>query len=183
MKLRDVLKKHEITDEKIVNDIEEYVSSTLADKSDNMIPKSRFDEVIKERNELRADLSEKDGEIGNLNAKIEKLSESEKTISVLEEDNKNLKKDLYDWKLGLWKEKAVYFADDKFKDKAEKIKDDFVFPDEGKELTLEQIEQNLKQIKPYEKAEYFEQRKSFDGTKPKGTPPTPSKDPLDEFDK
>ena len=183
MKLRDVLKKHEITDEKIVTAIEEYISDTLAAKSDNMIPTPRFNEVIEQRNELRAELSELKGEYDILEKKLEKFGESEKTISVLEEDNKNLKKDLYDWKLGLWKEKAVYFADDKFKDKAEKIKDDFVFPDEGKELTLEQIEQNLKQIKPYEKAEYFEQRKSFDGTKPKGTPPTPSKDPLDEFDK
>jgi len=73
MKLRDVLKKHEITDEKIVTAIEEYVSDTLAAKSDNMIPTPRFNEVIEQRNELRAELSELKGEYDILEKKLRKI--------------------------------------------------------------------------------------------------------------
>jgi len=181
MKLRDVLKKHEITDEKIVNDIEEYVSSTLAEKSDNMIPTPRFNEVIEQRNELRAELSELKGEYDILEKKLEKFGESEKTISVLEDENKNLKKSVLEIRTNQWNERSKYFTDEKYKEKADKIREDFIFPEKDKELTLEQVENNLKQFKPYEKAEYFEARKILDGTKPQGSPPPVVKDPLDVF--
>ena len=182
VKLNEVLAKHEITDESAIADLEDYISKTLAAKSDNMIPKSRFDEVIEQRNQLKADLSEKDGEVNKLNKNITKLGKSGESLKILEDENKSLKAEVLNIRHEQWKSREHYFTDEEFKEKSDKIRDDFIFPEEDQELTLEQIEKNINAFKPYEKVNYFGiEPLDPDGKKPKGIPPKEYKSPFDVF--
>lgn len=176
MKLVELLKKHGIENAELEKDVESYIDATLAVKSENMIPKQRLDEVIHQRNSLKADLSEKDGELAELKAKFEKIG----NVDELSKKNQELQEYVYKVRLDEWQQKASVFSsdDDAIKAKIEKIKDEFILDDE---LTLEQIESNLKSYQRYDKIDYFnqqEQPKHFDATPPKPGSNVKYKDPF-----
>jgi hypothetical protein len=164
MKLIDVLKKHGIEDAEVIKSVEEYVDATLAVKSENMIPKSRFDEVVSQRNNLKADISEREAEIAAM--KEQQIDVGE--ISKIKESKAELEKKVYEIRASEWEKKSSLFTTDneELKNRLEKIKDEFVVNDQ---LTLDQIEQNLKAWQRYEKIDYFslpDIKPSFDSRKP-----------------
>ena len=182
MNLVELLKKHGIEDNIVISEVEGYVNSKLAENSDS-IPKSRFDEVIKQRNELRADLSEREAKIENLNKKIETFDNSDlkAQLETFKTENETLKQNVYETKKAQWEKVSGFFNDDNTKDKAEKIKKFFQFPEGEQDLTLDQIDNNLKEYERFEAAGVFnveQAQQSFDSTRAKSERPNTFYDPF-----
>lgn len=142
---------------KLIASIEQLVKTAESNKTDG-IPESRFKEVIAQRNELRADKADLESK---LDAKTKEVEALETTV----EEQKKYKTELDEYKhqqfkeqKSRWMEKSKLFdveETDKLHDRIAKIKDDFVFHEDDKEYTEQEIAQNLKMLKPYEKINYF----------------------------
>lgn len=141
----------------LVASVEQLVES--AETQNTGIPKDRFNQVIKERNEARADLAEKEAELTELQNKLETATDKVTELDKVKNDYESLKHEQFKKERDRWIEKAKVFdveKDDKLFDRIEKIRGDFHFHDKVEEYTPEEIAHNLQMAKPYEKIGYFQ---------------------------
>jgi len=153
MDLKALFAKHSVESAELLADIQSSLDSS------DMIPNSRFKQVIKERNELRADMAEKDSNIETLKAEKELLATDINGLTKIKtmwesEETKRTAKIKTDWE-----DKSKIFDienTDKRFDKVSEMKDSFVFAAEGEELTPEQMKANLEKMAFLEKAKVFD---------------------------
>jgi uncharacterized phage infection (PIP) family protein YhgE len=123
--------------------------------SGNMIPKSRFDAIYREKKELDGKLAEMTSEIETLNQQLESNKEIISQADTYKQELESFKKTQYENQIKAWKEKEAFFRVDKnHKDyeRRAKLMAEFSLSEEGKELTAEQIASNIKQFNLLEKA-------------------------------
>jgi len=155
-KVKDLFTTAGVENPELMASIEQLVKT--AESGNTGIPVSRFNEVIGERNELRANNAELEATIAENGVKIEgletKVTESETYKTELTE----FKHKAFKEKREHWIDKAKIFAvdeDDKLYENIQAIKDDFVFHDNIDDYTEQDIAQNISMLKPYEKIGYF----------------------------
>jgi len=152
MDLKALFAKHSVESAELLADIQSSLDSS------DMIPNSRFKQVIKERNELRADMAEKDSNIETLKAEKELLATDINGLTKIKtmwegEETKRTAKIKTDWE-----DKSKIFDienTDKRFDKVSEMKDSFVFAAEGEELTPEQMKANVEKYTLLEKTGVF----------------------------
>ena len=175
MDLKALFAKHSVESAELLADIQASLDSS------DMIPNSRFKQVIKERNELRADAAEKESNIETLKAEKEKLATEKNSLTEYKtkwegEETKRTAKIKTDWE----NKKKIFAIDstDKRFEKVSEIKDSFVFAAEGEELTPEQMKSNLEKMVFLEKAKVFgtsEEAPNYDRGKVKESDSHPEK--------
>lgn len=166
MALKDILKEAGIDNPDLEAKLEREI--TVAQDKSGYVPKERFNEVNKKWRELEATHSElvtehealksKSGSNAELSAKI---TEYEAKIQAYETEKTTELK-------SRWDKYNKYFSVKQEENKElfakiEPIKGKFVFAEEGKELTNDQLRQNLNNVEILETAGFFteEERKSF----------------------
>lgn len=155
-KVKSLFAQHGVEGAELIAGIEQLL--TTAESNNTGVPISRLNEVIAERNNLRADKSEDAATIEGLQAKLE-TAKTELEAS----GGYKTKLDAYETKefgtmKSSWAETQKIFAipeTDKRFPKMEKIKSDFVFKDKIDDYTKEEIAQNIAAFKPYEKMGYL----------------------------
>ena len=80
-------------DELIKLGLTEEQATKLIEKYGNMIPQSRFNEVVEEKNKLKADLTERDKQLSELQKNNSSNEELKKQITELQEKNKASEKE------------------------------------------------------------------------------------------
>lgn len=80
-------------DELIKLGLTEEHATKLIEKYGNMIPQSRFNEVVEEKNKLKADLTERDKQLSELQKNNSSNEELKKQITELQEKNKASEKE------------------------------------------------------------------------------------------
>ena len=80
-------------DELIKLGLTEEQATKLMEKYGNMIPQSRFNEVVEEKNKLKADLTERDKQLSELQKNNSSNEELKKQITELQEKNKASEKE------------------------------------------------------------------------------------------
>lgn len=80
-------------DELIKLGLTEEQAMKLIEKYGNMIPQSRFNEVVEEKNKLKADLTERDKQLSELQKNNSSNEELKKQITELQEKNKASEKE------------------------------------------------------------------------------------------
>jgi len=154
---KELLAKHGINNADLEKDLDGYVAESISKKTKNTIPYERFKEKVSELKNLRADFGEKEVAFDSMKTKLESFQGETSKLKELEERNNVLLGQLREHKLKQWETiKSNFFDDDgKFTAKGERIKDDFSFATEGKQLSIEEIEANINKFTPYKKMEYF----------------------------
>jgi hypothetical protein len=163
MSLQEILARHVPEHPELENELESYLSDRLSEGG--AIPKSRFDEVISQRNVLREQLQELSRELTALHGRLDGQSESE----ALREENEKLTRQVVQGLQREWDRFAPLFELEPthpLHERVARIREDFAFP-EG-EWTVADYERNLEAIQPYLKADYFHQPEppEVDGAKP-----------------
>ncbi|MCD4829617.1 MAG: hypothetical protein K8R90_09355 [Candidatus Cloacimonetes bacterium] len=166
--ISELLASLDVQDEDLAKAITAWLESALAEQGS--IPKSRFDEVISQRNELRQNVEELDSELEALRRQSEQQQPAE--TQRLTDENAKLRKQLTQLMLDQWAHYAAWFQPGHpHHDKAMRIADDFHLPAKGKQLSLEDIEHNLQAIRPYLKADFFAAPGIIDSTPPAARAP------------
>ena len=179
MKFAEILAKHGVENAELVKALK-----TALDNS-GRLPEGRATEIITQRDNLIADLLEKNAEIEQLKSKIEtnqtKFTEEINGLTEYKtkwegEETKRTAKIKTDWE----NKKKIFAIDstDKRFEKVSEIKDSFVFAAEGEELTLEQMKSNLEKMVFLEKAKVFgtsEEAPNYDRGKVKKSDSHPEK--------
>lgn len=147
--------------------------SAETQNTDRTIPYPRFKEVISERNNLQAEIAEREATIDNLK---QSQSEFKEQIADLNKFKKELdvwKKQRHEKNVAEWDLKRKVFdveeGDPNF-EKIEKIKHRFKT---GDELSPSDVAQNIEVFKTYEEINYFAQddtKSGFSTKKPDGKP-------------
>jgi len=176
--LKELLAKHGVENANL--EAEVNVLLTSAGSQNAGIPKDRFDTVIGERNQLRADVSERDATIAEINATIETQKADIDRLSGIEVEYKTFKDAENKRELDKWIErKKVLMVDDSNPDyeKVQKVLHKF---NVSEELTPEQIKSNNTLFETYEEVDYFAKtdNKYPDGKKP-GAQKLPKLNPFD----
>jgi predicted nuclease with TOPRIM domain len=147
----------EILDNRVPADVraelEAYLDSHLSENGG--IPKSRFDEVIGQRNALREQLAENTREIEALHTRFDSLPE----IDSLREENETLTRQVAETRRREWAQYEPLFRLEPghpLYTKVQRIRDEFDIPENDTECTPETVERNLSAIRPYLNADYFE---------------------------
>ncbi|GEM_PF-2309810 len=166
--ITEVLAAHGVEDETLAAALSEWFEASLAENAN--IPKSRFDEVIAQRNELRRRIEEDGQELQALRTQAQQRPPEE--WNRLMEENRTLQQQLVQRRLDEWAPYAAWFQPGHPNyEKAQRVADDFRLPQDGQTLTLEQAQHNLGAIQPYLKAGYFVQPAHVDSTPPSGRAP------------
>lgn len=155
-KVKSLFAQHGVEGAELIAGIEQLL--TAAESNNTGVPISRLNEVIAERNNLRADKAEADATIEGLNSKLE-TAETELGVS----GGYKAKLEAYETKefgtmKSSWAETQKIFGipeTDKRFPKMEKIKSDFVIKENIDDYTKEEIAQNIAAYKPYEKMGYL----------------------------
>lgn len=151
MQLQEILENRVPAD--VRAELEACLDSLLSENGG--IPKSRFDEVIGQRNALREQLSEHTREIGALHSRLDSLPE----IDLLREENSTLTRQVADTRRREWAQYEPLFRLEPghpLFPRMQRIRDEFVCPDTEADWTPETVEHNLAAIRPYLNADYFE---------------------------
>jgi len=163
-KIVEVLQKHGI-------EAKEDLLSEL--ESVSKIPDSRFSQVVKERNDLRAKVVEWDVEKNTYETKLKEQMETVNGLKKYESKVKEWEEKRYNDNLSQWKQRKTLFEvkeGDKLFEKVAKVKHRFQL---GEELTPEQIQTNLEMLKTYDELDYFKvegNSTNYNNKKPAGTP-------------
>ena len=171
----------------LITGVEQLLTTAESQKSDG-IPKGRFNEVIAERNNLKADVAELEAKITGLETKLNDSKEKIKAAKAVQDELDEFKNKAFNENKGNWLEKSKVFyvgEDDKNFAKIEKIKGDFIFKDKPEEYTEQDIAHNLSMLKPYEKIGYFGGTYTppdIEDDRSQGGSETTTDDPLDAFD-
>lgn len=186
-RVTDLFTTHGVENAELIAGIEQLLT-TAESKNTDGIPKGRFNEVVKERNELRADIEELNAKISGYETKLEASKEKLESAKAVQNELDEFKHAAFKEKRELWVEKAKLFnvaEDDKKYPDVIKIKDDFVFCDNIDDYKESDIVQNLNMLKPYEKIGYFGDSyvpPDIDDKRSQGGSNETIKDPLDELD-
>jgi len=170
MKLKEILAKHSVDSAELLSDLEAFVDGM------DTIPKSRFNEVIKQRNEAKADLAEKESQVTDLSAKVNTLTEKEKELAAYKTKWEKTETERFENIKTKWENESKIFDIDETDKRFEKVngvKDSFIFGTEEKPLTQPDIEKNLEKLNLLKKTGVFEVPSSgadFDKGKPKDKP-------------
>lgn len=148
--VKEVLQNHNIeSNENLENDLKSLV---------NGIPQSRFSEVITERNNLKADISELNSKIKETDNVINQLNDitTERDEYKTKWDNhiEQINKD----NLTKWNDLSTTLAvkeGESGYDKVQKIKSKFKFATNEIELTPEEVTSNINQYNTYSEIDYF----------------------------
>ena len=169
MDLKKILAKHGVESAELLADLQAGI--------DNMdsIPKTRFNEVIKQRNEAKADLAEKESQLSSLEEKVKALRNERKELAEYKTKWETAESERLASIKEEWAEKSKIFEideTDKRFDTVKSLRESFVFAQEGEELSKDQLLSNIKQMRLLEKANVFEVKEEhpdYDRGKGKGT--------------
>lgn len=187
MAVKELLAKHGVDNAELMTAIEGLLA-TAESKNTDGIPQSRFNQVVKERNDLRADLAEKQSEIDQLKAKVDGDAKEITRLKSVETKFNDFKTAEETKVLNAWSEKAKVFSvpdSDPTFEKVEKIRGKFKFPGKDETLTAEQAQHNLEIFNVIEETGYFGKINPLPDETPAHGSPTfkKGKDPLDALDK
>jgi len=153
MGLKELLAKHGVENATLESEISALI--TAAEQNNTGIPKSRFDAVIAERNELRADKAELESKIAELTGNIETLKTDNQTLRAIEKEYNDVKASRQKAELEKWNKRKeilnISEADPNF-DKIQKVIGKFIMEDD---LTPEQVRSNNNLFETYEEIDYF----------------------------
>jgi len=133
----------------------------------------RFKEVIREKNDLQAEIAQKEVEIENLKKKYETSTATIAELNKSKAELETIKKTQYEKNLSEWQSKQKVFEvaeGDPNYEKVQKIKHHFKF---GEELSPSEVAQNIEILKTYDEIDYFQSDKNpagFNSKKPQGKP-------------
>ncbi len=167
MTLTDILAKHAIENNDLLNDLQLVLDEIQTASSENQIPKSRFDEVISQRNELREEVRELQLELEGYKRKLKGFEDL--NVEALQEELEGLRVQVQESRRKRWEEYERFFEvpeDDPRYMKMLRIRDDFRFGTDTEPLSPDDINHNLQTIKPYLKAGYFEKEQTYDSARP-----------------
>lgn len=157
MSWKDKIKK--IEDEQIRSEImdavESAISSAGSQKTDG-IPTDRFNEVIKQRNELKADLAEVKSELEGLQSKVEQKDSQLQDMETYKTQYEEWKKSENEKQKQLWEQRKQLLNVDETdprKEKIDKIIGKFNMTDE---LKPEDIEANNSMFDIYNDVGFFD---------------------------
>jgi len=156
-KVTELLAKHSVESAELEAALEQLLT-TAESKSTDGIPKGRFNEVIRERNELKADVEELNAKITGLETKISDSKVKLTEAKAIKDELDSFKNKAFNESKSVWLDKSKLFdvaEDDKKYPDIQKIKSDFIFKEKPEDYTEEDIAQNLNMLKPYEKIGYF----------------------------
>ena len=171
MDLSKILSQYQIEDEKLVRALNGYVEdklSELEDKLSNTVPKKVFEKKVAQYHAEQEKNAEIEADFKQLQEKYDGID-----IKKFEAQNQELQSKIINIRKSEWEKARDKMKDEKIAEKFDKIKEDFIFAEEDKELELEDIEKNLSNFNRYDKINYFdtetEQKeiKTFDSTRPK----------------
>ena len=166
--ISELLASLNVQDQRIASALAGWLESALSEQGS--IPKFRFDEVITQRNQLRQDADALRAELDALRRQAEAFGPEQ--TQRLHDENTALKDRLARLLQEQWAPYAAWFQPGHpHHDKAMRIADEFHLPGKGQSLTLEQVEQNLRAIRPYIRADYFAGAIHHDSTPPAGRVP------------
>ncbi len=178
MILQEIFEKYSVENDELEAELQQLID----EKGENQIPKSRLDEVIAQRNELREELQKMEMELEGYKSKLEQFEQID--VRTLQEEKDQLQHVVDEIKRKQWEEYAHMFEvgeDHPQFDKMLRIRDDFRFGTDTEPLTAEDIEHNLQAIQPYLKAGYFSNQ-DYDNTRPiQGITPRKRTDLTDVF--
>lgn len=145
-------------------EIEASVNASIATVKSGFkhtVPLTRLTEVINERNQLKGDIAERDATIVGFETKLKGFEGGDEILNTIKNENETLKKDMLGIRKTNWetiKDNFYTEVDGKkvLNDKANLIKDDFQFAEADKELTYEQLGDNIQAFSPYKKTKYFD---------------------------
>jgi len=176
--IKELFAKYGVENTALESEVSVLVST--AGSQNTGIPKDRFDAVIAERNELRADKAEFEATKANLENTITTQKEEIDNLKGIETQFKTFKDAENKRELDKWNErKKILAVDDSHAgyDKIQKIIRKF---DMGDEITPEQAKANNNLFETYEEIDYFDKD---DNNYPPGTKPGGTKSPkLNPFD-
>ncbi len=142
MKLKDILSKYGVEDQKLIDALVDYES----DFAKGTVPVKVLNKKVAQYHELQEKLSEAE-------VNIQKLQETD--VNALQKSNEDLKGKLFSFKNDQWQTAKKRLTDESLKEKFEKVKGKFIFAEEGKSLEIDQIEKNLQAFKTYDDIDYF----------------------------
>ncbi|RKZ98978.1 MAG: hypothetical protein DRQ46_00445 [Gammaproteobacteria bacterium] len=156
MDFKAILAKHGIENEAVIADLQTAIDTS------NMIPKSRFNEVISQRNDLQATNTELENNLAKATANLGdikvKLTSAKSESANAQEELKVYVDKRNELMLADWNKKSAVFdvkkGDANF-EKFEKIKQKFKFADKDTPLTPEQVDNNLSHYRTYDEIGYF----------------------------
>jgi len=147
--------------------------TAVSKKTDRSIPYNRFKEVIGEKNNLQAELAQKEVELDDWRKKYEKSTATIEELNKHKAELETIKKRQYEKNMTEWKSKEKLFEveeGDPNYDKVQKIKHRFKL---GEDLQPNDVAQNLEILKTYDEIDYFQPDKNsagFNSKKPQGHP-------------
>lgn len=154
MTLLDILKKHSIDNDDLKSELEKFVSDSLSEKSGDTIPKDRFKEVIKQKNEAIEKLS-------NIEIELEALKKIDVTAyknanEKLTAENETLKNKFFDIEKQSFKSTYDFLTAEN--EKAKKLRETSFkdLPSNFDEIKPEQIESYKPIIEALKNAGVFE---------------------------
>lgn len=142
-----------------------------SEKPDRTIPYARFKQVISEKNNLQAEIAQKEVELEEWKKKYDTSAATIEELNKHKAELESIKKRQYEKNLSEWKSKENLFnveEGDPNYEKVQKIKHRFKL---GEELQPSEVAQNLEVLKTYEEINYFEHSNDpagFNSKKPKG---------------
>jgi hypothetical protein len=180
MSLQEILDRHAPEAPALLEELEGYLNGRLSEAGS--IPKSRFDEVIAQRNSLREHTRGLSDELVALRERLDGIPESQ----ALHEENEKLTRQVLAGLRREWSQYAPLFELEQghpLHGKVERIRDDFEFPMEDEEWGAEALEHNLRAIRPYLLADYFKspEPRPVDATKAASPAPVSSPRMTDLF--
>ena len=183
MTLQEIFAKYSIDDEGLQADMEQLLNDTMAERNESQIPKSRFDEVIAQRNEVREQLQQVQTELEGYSRKLSEYEQLD--IPAMQEEKERLAQQVADIQRKQWEKYEKFFEipeDDPRYERMLRIREDFRLGSETEPLSAEDIRHNLEAIKPYIKAGYFTKDETYDNTRPiQGVKPRKRTDLTDMF--
>lgn len=171
MNFAPILEQHGIDNPELIESLSRAWEE--AQSSSPMIPKSRLDEVISQRNELREKLSQLQDERTGLFNRVERLETERGESGKLQEQLKAVESRYREALAERWSAYRSLFeakeSDPRYP-VISRIRDDFHLDADPAEMTAEQLEQNLEALKPYLKAGVFETTPTVDAGRPVSAP-------------
>ena len=154
---KEQLKELGLTDEAIAKIVEDYEKNYIDKSKGDMIPKSRLDEVIAERDAARGQVTERDTQLKDLKKKIEEgdITELNNTIIKLQQDNKtaaeNYAKELKRIKTDNYVEKMLVTAEAKNTIAVRALLADFLSKNEiGEDGVIKGLDVEIERLKTAE---------------------------------
>ena len=176
--LKELLTKHGVENATLESEINVLITS--AGSQNSGIPKDRFDKVIGERNQLRADVSELEATIAEMKGSVETTNSELTRLKGIETEYTTLKEAGNKAELEKWnKRKKILEVDETSPDwdKVQKVLHKFNI---GDDLTPDQVRANNNLFETYEEVDYFakDDKEYPDGKKP-GKTKQPKTNPFD----